>query len=175
MRRVVGVHKSHHVALGVRELSENHHARDLCDGHDGLAAFAFDLVEVGLRVVDSDVEGDLPGATVAPTAATADTASCVSRVYDSIVHRIIGVDLPAEDAGVEVLQLLAVFACDLEMYYWIRHGFLLTLMIAILLRGTAGTSPPPRRHCAARPVPTRGSRPWSTRRHSPPDPRTARR
>src|SRR5439155_9103657 len=61
LRLVVGVHQADDVALGVGELGEDQHTRDFGHRHDGLAALALDLVEVGLRIIDRDVKRDLPG------------------------------------------------------------------------------------------------------------------
>ena len=110
-------------------MSEDDHIRDLGDGHHCLAALSLDLVEEGLRVVDLDVEGDLIAAAIAAANAAADTLAGV--IDHAVVHRVVGVDLPAEYAGVEVLELLAIFACDLEPSDRVCHFVFLLLRTAV--------------------------------------------
>src|SRR5712692_2287187 len=45
----------------------------------------------------------------------------VLRLDHSVVHGIVGVNGPAEEAAVESLQLLRVFANDFEVSYRVRH------------------------------------------------------
>src|SRR5437016_8538579 len=104
--------RSDDVALGVGELSEDHHAGDFSDRHDRLPTLRLDRVEVGLRIVDLNVEGDPIATAIASADAAADALASV--VDHAIVHRVIGVDIPAEDARVDVLQLLSVLPRDLE-------------------------------------------------------------
>src|SRR5207245_7441964 len=59
LRRVVCLRYADNVAFRVGELSEDHHAGDFSDRHDRLPTLRLDLVEVGLRIVDLNVEGDL--------------------------------------------------------------------------------------------------------------------
>jgi len=65
LRRVACLGDADDVALRVCELGKDHHAGDLRDWHDRLSALRLDLVEVRLRVIDLDVEGDLVAAAVA--------------------------------------------------------------------------------------------------------------
>src|SRR3990172_3857600 len=109
------------VALGIGELRERDHVRDHSHRHDGLAAHALDLVEVSLRVVDLDVEGDtlllaLPDPTVDPLPAVSD---------HPIVHLGRDLHLPVKRLAVELLKLCAILADDLKPRYWIGHTDLL--------------------------------------------------
>src|SRR6266568_4336371 len=119
LRRVVCLRYADNVAFRVGELSEDHHAGDFSDRHDRLPTLRLDLVEVGLRIVDLNVEGDLIAAAISSADAAADALASV--VDHAVVHRVIGVDLPAEDARVEVLKILSVLPRDIEPCDWVCH------------------------------------------------------
>jgi len=94
--------------------------------HQAGAAELLDPLERGLDVVDLDVERDavLPRFHVAEDAtADADTTlGVVVRVRDhAVAHRVVGVDLPAEQRGVERHQLGPVLRHDLEMHNCVAH------------------------------------------------------
>src|SRR5262249_19119257 len=63
--------------------------------------------------------------------ALADAAADPSvRAFDHAVpHRVVGVDLPAEEAAVEPAQLLAVLAGDLEPRHLVCHDCLLSVAV----------------------------------------------
>lgn len=113
-----------HVPFRVGELGEDDHAGNLRDRHDRLTALRLNLAQVGLRVVDLHVESDLVAAAVAAGDAAADSLPGV--VNHTVVHRVAGVDFPAEHARIEVLEFFAVLAGDLEPSYGVGHVILLS-------------------------------------------------
>jgi hypothetical protein len=81
-------------------------------------------------VVDRDVEGDMTLVAVGAAGdATADGGSfrrgVVLAVDHPVLHRIVRVDLPAEELGVVLLQLLAVLTDHLEVHDRLSHELLL--------------------------------------------------
>src|SRR5438876_10775154 len=68
LRRVVCLRYADNAAFRVGELSEVHHAGDFSDRRDRLPTPLPDHVEVGLRIVDLNVEGD----RISPASSAAD-------------------------------------------------------------------------------------------------------
>src|SRR5436190_4921098 len=117
------------MALGVGELAQadlSVSGLDLLGAHHALAAEPLRLDERRLDVLDPDVEGDVAPVAVralADAAADADPlrAEVLLAAHEAVVHRVVGVDLPAEELAVVALQLLAVLADHLEVRHWCSH------------------------------------------------------
>src|SRR6266700_1189039 len=119
------------VALGVGELADQDLGGDLVRAHQALAAEAFRLGECGLDVGDLDVEGDVPGVSLGadPDAAADPDAVGVGVAltrYGSVVHWVVGFDLPAEQVAVLGLQLGRILTDNLKVDNWLSHVVLLS-------------------------------------------------
>src|SRR5215210_9384799 len=116
-----------HVALGIAELAELDHVHDLLRAHDPLATEALGLGEGCLDVGNRDVEGDVAFVAGRPAGdAAADARIAVGREvavarHHPVVHLVVGVDLPVEELGVVLPQLVSVLANDLEVDYRLTH------------------------------------------------------
>src|SRR6185437_5501901 len=99
---------------------------------------ALGLLQRLLDVGHGDVEGDVPAVALralADAAADAHVAVgglVVLAVDHPVVHRVVAVDLPAEQLAVVLLQLLAVLADDLEVHDCLAHLVLLSLGVTWL-------------------------------------------
>src|SRR2546421_5066670 len=107
------LHNADHVALGIRELAQRDLAHDVLGAHDPLAAEALGLLQRLLDVRHLDVEGDVAFVAVGPLPdAAADPDAVAARVAlardHPVLHRVVGLDLPAEELGVVAPELLAV-------------------------------------------------------------------
>src|SRR2546427_13019007 len=87
---------------------------------DRLAAELLGLVERGLWVVGADVERDVPVPVGGLTDAAADAAVLL---LDHRVRNVSGnlLRVPTEELAVELLELVEVFADDLEMHDGMCH------------------------------------------------------
>src|SRR5262249_6979645 len=120
-----------HVALGVREQPERDHLH-LGHGHDRLPAQLLGLVQHRLRIVRGDVERDVILSVGRLADARADAPAIgVVRPVRHVAGNLL--DLPAEEIPVEALQLLAVFADDLDPGDLVRHLVLLPEVVTLEL------------------------------------------
>src|SRR6185295_6185451 len=132
------LHDPDEVALRVGELAQHDHPHDVLGAHHALPAEALGLLQRFLDVGHGDVEGDVPAVALralADAAADADVAVgglVVLAVDHPVVHRVVAVDLPAEQLAVVLLQLLAVLADDLEVHDCLAHLVLLSLGVTWL-------------------------------------------
>src|SRR6266516_6257919 len=120
------------VALGILELPELDHVRDRLRTHDAGAAEALCLRERLLDVRHRDVDGDVALVPVRPAGDAAADARPVRRLiplpsHHSVVHRVVGVDLPPEELGVVAPQLVTVLSDHLEVDYRLSHLSLLSV------------------------------------------------
>ena len=92
--------------------------------------FATELVGLGQRRLDIgnlDVEGDVALVALGHVAgdAAADPDPILAQVLlpidRAVVHRVVGVDLPAEQLGVVAVKLVGVAADDLEVHHRLSH------------------------------------------------------
>src|SRR5437016_9227112 len=76
------------------------------------------------NVIGLQIDRHAPGADTSQDPAPDARPHGIGR-HEPITRRVVGVDRPAEDLLVEVVQPLAVPAVNLEMRYWVSHGLLL--------------------------------------------------
>src|SRR5215216_334055 len=131
-----GRDEADHVALRIFEDRDRDAHRQLGRRHGRLAAELLGLVERALQVVGLHVERDVGLVLRVRSHASADALAVCAGVDDPVLHRVVGVDLPAEQLRVEVLQALAVLPHDLEVDYGMAHSD------ASLELGSRPASPP---------------------------------
>src|SRR5918994_7711113 len=125
-----GLDDADQVPLGVVEEADLGAVRHLVRTHHPRPAEALGLGERGLDVGNLDVEGDVAVVSLRPGSDAAPDPDPVGvdvplALHDSVFHRVVGVDLPPEEAGVEALKLVRVLPYHLELYYRLTHSFLL--------------------------------------------------
>src|SRR5574341_1573083 len=114
------LHQADDVTLGIGELADLELVRYLVRAHQPPAAEALSPRERGLHVGHLDVEGDVPGI---PLRSRSDAAADPNAVgvgvlltrHEPVVHRVVAVDLPAEQVGVIILYLCGILTYYLEM------------------------------------------------------------
>src|SRR5438105_3764316 len=116
-----GLHQPDDVSLGIGEESDGGARRDLGEGHQDPPAELLDLLQRGRGVVRLDVERDTSGTTVRCGSDPAPDG-VVLALDHPVTLRVVGVQLPAEDRGVEALKGGAVLAHDLEVDDLARHS-----------------------------------------------------
>src|SRR6185437_12643636 len=109
------------MAFWIGEHGDGDTVRDTGHRHERLAASLRHLVEVGLRIIDLDVDGHPGGAAHCLSDAAADAPAFV------VEHAVVAhfgnwwAELPAEHVAVELLKLDRVGTDDLEPGNRVRH------------------------------------------------------
>src|SRR5438552_3300659 len=113
----------HHVAFRIGEESERDPARHLDRWLNGLATEAFDLVQCRLRVVNTNVERDVPRTLWRFADPAVDATPLLLLVHHAVFQRAVirRAELPTERFRVELSQDARVAPQDLEMDDRIPH------------------------------------------------------
>src|SRR5207245_622482 len=122
----------HHVAFRIGEESERDPARHLNRWLNGLATEAFDLVQCRLRVVNTNVERDVPRTLWRFADPAVDATPLLLLVHHAVFQRAVirRAELPTERFRVELSQDARVAPQDLEMddriphlvLHWAKHA-----------------------------------------------------
>src|SRR5436190_1474823 len=125
------------MAFRVGEVGDRRAVRDFHRAEDPLSAQGLGLLEGRFDVFDAHVEHRVAVPVALRRRADAACHVAAADVGHPVVHRVVGVDLPAEELAEEALQGLRVATCDLEVDQWTAHVF-----SSYLSLGSGPASPP---------------------------------
>src|SRR6188474_1492019 len=112
------LHQADDVPLRIGEQRDRGLGRDLGERHDDAATIGLHLGQGALRILGPDVEGDVPRTAVG---SSADAGGQVLLAEHAVAARVVGVEAPAEDVAVELLQLLAILAHHFDVDDLVSH------------------------------------------------------
>src|SRR6266536_2927380 len=109
------------VALRVEQHRDSRGLRDRRRRLHDLATEPLDVLQALLEPLDPRVERDVLADLAAGRVDAAGDAALGAGVDHAVALRVVGVDLPAEQATVEARERVEVAAGDLEPHHWCRH------------------------------------------------------
>ena len=89
-------------------MGEGDHVRDLSGWHDCLAPQTLRFVKKSLEVAHLDIEGYPVRVPIGRPYASVDSPLSVG-IYQTVVHRVVGVDVSVEQLAEELLGPLRIF------------------------------------------------------------------
>src|SRR5258705_639534 len=99
----VALHETEDVAVRIADQRDRHDARNLGNRHHDCGAEALRPIQIDLQVIHLGVERHTARAFARPDGAI--DAQARLRIYQAVIEGILPLDLPAEEVGIELLQL----------------------------------------------------------------------
>src|SRR6267143_866686 len=121
LHRLRALYQADDITFRVGKLSKCHHVGDLRHRNDYPAAETDRTVQIALRILNFDVKRRVrPGIPVDLSDAAVDPLfqACV---YKAVLHRVIRIDIPAEQRTIEFLSATGIFSHHFEMNNRFTH------------------------------------------------------
>src|SRR6266404_1024397 len=103
------------IAGGISDHGQLRTARHFGWRQDRLAAEFLHFFQRRLQVLDLGVHRDALAAVLVGADAAIDSSGAATGIDYAVLHRVVAVDLPSKQLGVELLELILLSTHDLEM------------------------------------------------------------